>query len=202
MQAQLGLETSLAYYLFKNSDQLFIKYPRSFNNPSLVVDTYKDMNIIFTLLNISSSSIFEKYVDENHITFKYLNYTFNIYHINHLNSTLYKYNNAEQDNHNGISFKLLPVEAAIAYCFQEYSRKHEIHFLMDACVLISLYVSNFSKNILLSYLLQLGVNVKKLMKKAMSSIKLLDFDSLFAFEIPKEQYQESIHATIGFCYSG
>jgi hypothetical protein len=105
-------------------------------------------------------------------------------------------------NHNGISFKLLPVEAAIAYCFQEYSRKHEIHFLMDACVLISLYVSNFSKNILLSYLLQLGVNVKKLMKKAMSSIKLLDFDSLFAFEIPKEQYQESIHATIGFCYSG
>lgn len=202
MQAQLGIETSLAYYLFKYSDELFVKYPKLFNNPSLVVDTYKDMNIIFTLLNISSSTIFEKYIDENHITFKYLNYPFNIYHINHPNSILYKYNNFAEDDYNGIYFKSLPVEAAIAYCFHQYELKYEIHHLMDACVLISLYVSNLSKNILLAYLLQLGVNIKKLMKKAMNSIKLLDFDTLFAFDIPQEQYTESIHATIGFCYSG
>jgi len=202
MQAQLGLEPSLAYYLFKYSNELFVNYPRLLNKPSLVVDTYKDMNISFTLLNISPTVIFEQYIDKHQITFKYLNYLFSIYHINHPTSILYKYNNSVTDDYNGIPFKLLTIEGAIAYCFSEYSQNYDLCYLMDACVLISIYITQFSKNILLSYLLQLGINVKKIMQTAMNSVKLLDFNTLFDFRVKEEEYRQSIHSTIGFCYGG
>lgn len=202
IHSQLGAECSLAYYLFKYSDQLFINYPRVFKNPSLVVDTYRDMNIIFALTSSSTTTIFQEYVDKNHISFKYLKYPFNIYHINHPQSILYKYNNSITNEHNEVSFKLLTVEASIAQSFYNYSYNYDLTYLMDACVLISIYIASISKNILLSYLLQLNVNVKKIMKIAMNSIKLLDFDSLHNFDIKSEECKQSIHSTIGFCYAG
>ncbi len=198
----LGPEASVVYYLFKYSKDLYINYPRIFRHPSVITDSYTSMNLYFSLLSHSSNILFLDYKDKNNISFKYFDYHFHIRHINNPDLILYKYNNSTKDEYNGVKFNLPTIEGAIAYCFSLYSNNFNIDDLFDACVLIALYSEKLSNNILLSYLLQLQINVKKVMKKSINHFKLLNFDSLAYFDIAPDDYKTNIHATLGFCHGG
>ena len=51
----LGLDSSLALYLFKYSKELFFSYPYSFTRFSIVADSYLFFNIFCSLLQKTSS---------------------------------------------------------------------------------------------------------------------------------------------------
>ena len=196
-QSCLGPEISLAYYLFKYSKSLFIHYPRKFDSPSLIIDTHRSLNIFFYVLSNSPSVSFLRYIDNNTISFKYDNYTFNL---THDQDNIYKHNELVNNSYNDINIKMIPIEGTIAYCFQDYAKDYNIDSLLDACVLISTYHSLISNNILFSNLLQIRLNVSKVMKKAKQHIKLLNFSDLIGYDIKPEIYTSSIYSTIGFCY--
>lgn len=198
----LGPEASIAYYLLKYSNTLYLNYPRIFRAPSVITDSYRNMNVYFSLLSHSSNIVFLNYKNKDNIDFKYFDYYFQIRYINNKDLVLYKYNNSIKDSYNGVKFNLPTIEVAIAYCFSWYSENFNIEYLFDACVLISLYNKELSNNILLSYLLQLNINVKKVMKKSIAGFKLLDFDHLQDFNITSDVYKTTVHSTLGFCHGG
>ena len=196
----IGPEMSLAYYLFKYSSKLFTEYPRIFDKPSIIVDTYKALNVYHYILSKSPAASNVQY-ENNKITFTYMNkYNFDIHSLSEdKHQLLYHSSQPFETDHNGVRINALSVDSTTAHCFKNYGEQYDLKYLLDASLMISLYSNIISNNLIFSHLLQLGSNIKKIMKKAMHSIKLLDFDVLSGFDLSPDIYKKHIHYTIGFC---
>jgi hypothetical protein len=180
---------------------MFNHYERTFDCPSVIVYSHKQLHIYYHILNQCSNISFLKYIDNTSFDFKYAGNTFTFSHINDKNILQsYQYNAQKTVPYNGFSFNVTPLESVIAYCISNYSVLNNLQYLLDAAVLITIYYAEISTNLIFSSLLQVNVNVKKILKKAITQIKLLNFDKLVGFTFGSDLYINRTHEILGYCY--
>jgi len=199
----LGMESSIALYLFKYSRPLFFTYPYIFKEFSLVSDSYKFFNICCCLLqNLPSISSFN-YTD-NTISYKFLDTFFiNIY--NYMNSNYYLelYNNNEIQNitYKGLVFNTLPIESIIAYCIQQYYIQNKnLQNVLNIIVLCTIYKTNLMYNTILSNLLLLKLNTRTVIKQLIKDLSKINIGDLSNFPFTERLSKDRTLEVLEFCY--
>jgi hypothetical protein len=185
----LGLDGSLALYLFHYSKELFFMYPVVFKECSIITDSDIFLNICsFLIQNISLTS---NIIYDNGISFNYLNrFTFTIQNkYNTINyHDLYINNDHTTIAHNGLIFNVLPIECVVAYSIDQYIKKNKnLQYLMNILVLSTVYKTQILYNNVLINLLRLNLNIKKVLKAMMKDIK-----KLTSSEIPNLKFSDDI----------
>ena len=197
----LGMEPSLALYLFSYSKNLFFSYPRSFTKNSLVINNYKFFNT-WIYLSKTHPQVSKFSFNYKNINFRYLqDYAVNIRYIDHVNKydKVYLNNPPEFLEYNGIGYYLPKVEDVIGYCLYLYSKSFNLNYLADACVIGSIYINRIVQNNILTNLLIAGCNIKKIFSKALrdfNKLKFLDMD----FEISQNIIEQRMQPILNFCY--
>jgi len=197
----LGMEPSLAIYLFSYSKNLFFTYPRQFKDNSLIAYSDNFFNICLYLTkhypHISNLSYNHK-----NINFKYISqYHTNILNIKYVHgyNKIFDYNQPINMVYNGLTFTLAKVEDVISYCLFLYSKHFYPANLKYASVLACIYKNQIVNNHILINLLKLGCNVKKMFQKALRAFgKLVFFDLDFDFQ--DCEVQERVEPLLNFCY--
>lgn len=197
----LGMEPSLALYLFDYSRTLFLTYPREFKTNSLIINSFRFFNTCIYLTknhcNISNYSFNYK-----NINFKYIDrYTTNFIHIDSVNGydKVYQYNPPEKLYYNGIRYFLPKIEDVISYCFYLYGKSFNISYLRDASVLSCIYKNKIINNNILTNLLIVGSNVKKIFNRAIKDFMKLEFSDI-AFDFDQAYIRERVQPTLDFCH--
>ncbi len=187
--AFLGLDGSLALYLFHYSKELFFSYPLLFTECSIITDSDIFLNICFFLIqNISLTS---NIIYNEDIFFNYLNrFNFTIYNkYNSINyHDLYINNDYTTIVHNGLTFNVLPIECVVAYSIDQYIKKNKnLQYLMNILILSTVYKTQILYNNVLINLLRLNLNIKQVLKAIMKDIK-----KLTSSEIPNLKFSDDI----------
>lgn len=198
----LGMESGLALYLFGYSSDLFFNYHRDFIEFPMITNSYANLNTYWFLLqDLPTVSLLDY---EQRISFKYYsNYDYTIEHTDNLinSDILFNYNEPVSYSYNGVNFKLPSIENIICYCLYYYNKeKYKLSRLIDLCLFTTIYYFKIMNNSLLSNILQLKLNSKKLLKTALQQFESLDLLQYHGFDFDQETTKERVVKTLEFCY--
>jgi hypothetical protein len=198
----LGLDSSLALYLFQYSKELFFSYPYAFTRFSIVADSYLFFNICCSLLEKTSSINNFKYT-ENIISYLFLDkfYT-SIYNYNSDYYTdLYTNNEILSINYNGFLFHTLPIECIIAYCIEQYTlNNRSLQDATNIVLLCTVYYTQLMYNTLLSNLLLLKLNIKTSLKYLLKDIHKINMNQIPGFLFSQDMTKKRTTEVLEFCY--
>jgi hypothetical protein len=172
----LGFESSIPFYLFTYSKNLFFQYPYIFDKASILCDSYLFFNICSDLINrISSIKNIVQNIDS--INFLYLNrFNFSIYSYEHSEDNFLQVN---QDfttiEYHGLNFHIPLIENIISYEIFQYANNFNVKNMYNISILSSIYIDKIQPNTIFSNLLKLGINKKSTITKLIKNISKYNF---------------------------
>lgn len=197
----LGLDSSIALYIFNYSKDLFFNYHIFFESCSIVSDSHLFSNISYSLIHNFKQVTNIEY--HNNLTFQYLDkFNFTIYNLDSYQySILYKNNEPQSLCYNGLKFTIPSIECIIAYCISQYENDNTIDQLKNIILLSGIYQRKLLYNKVLINLLKLNVNLNKTIKtKLVKDINKLPENSIqhcpLQYNIMKSRTLELLE----FCY--
>lgn len=199
----LGLDGSLALYLFKYSKELFFDNNLPFTECSLISTCNAFFNTSFGILSLLPAVSNLTY-DTKNIQFTYLNrFTYNIYHINHLDSynILYTYNEPLTITYKGLFFKTLDIECIITYCIYQYSKLNKsLSYLLNIISLLAIYKNSLVANNILINLLRLNLNIKTIIKNIIKDISKMNTFNILGINFSDKIIKDRSLEILEFCH--
>lgn len=201
-QPILDLDSSICMYLFQYSKDLLFSYPYIFTKFALLSNSYLFFNICCNLLEqVPSISSFD--YTEDTISFSFLDrFSWQIYNYkSDYYYDLYSHNELQSIVYNGLCFNILPIEAIIAYCIQQYNNNNkDLQYVTHTIVLSSIYQMKLMYNNILSNLLLLNLNIKSIIKQLIKDIKKINTTEIPNFHFTNDVAQKRTLEILEFCY--
>lgn len=199
----LGLDGSLALYLFHYSKELFFSYPVLFKECSIITDSDIFLNICLFLIqktSLTSNIIY----DNSSISFNYLNrfnFTIENKHKTGDYHELYINNEYRTISHNGLNFNILPIECVLAYSVDQYIKNNKaLNHIINILILSTIYKSQLLYNNVLINLLRLNLNIKSVLKAMIKDIKKLTPSQIPNLNFSDNIIRERTLDLLEFCY--
>lgn len=197
----LGLDSSLCFYLFNYSKDLFFRYPIYFDTASIVSDSELFLNISHVLLSYINHVNNITY--NNMITFKYLQrFNFTISDKSQaICSDIFYHNEPNTVHYHGLKFNILPIECVIAYCISQYNKLNQnLLYLKTTILLATIYHNQIFANNVLINLLQLKLNISKVLKSMIRDTKALKTFDILDCPFDNTTIKSRSLKLLEFCY--